>query len=77
MADRKIVLHYHFRTHLFYGINFRTIHRNRGDRKVKYELNQGLVMTNLYMKFNVHSSNAKQVTELKVVDSRMDRQAAL
>ena len=33
-------------------------------RNVKCELNQGLVTINLYMKFNVHSSNVKKVVVL-------------
>ena len=38
---------------------------HRGHRKVKCEISQALVMINLYVKFNVHSSYAKQVTVLK------------
>ena len=45
---------------------------HRGHRKVKCEISQALVMINLYMKFNVHSSYAKQVTVLKVADKRTD-----
>ena len=41
---------------------------DRAHRKVKCELNQALVMISLYVKFNVHSSNAKQVIVLKVMD---------
>ena len=41
--------------------------------EVKCDLNQGLVIINLHVKFNVHSSNVKQVIVLKVVDSRTDR----
>ena len=33
---------------------------------------QAFAMINLYVKFNVHSSYAKQVIVLKVVDSRTD-----
>ena len=44
----------------------------RGQRKVKDELNQGLVMINLYVKPNVHSSNVKQVIDLKVAERRTD-----
>ena len=40
--------------------------RHRGHRKAKCELNQALDMVNLY----VHSSDAKQVTVLKVADNR-------
>ena len=40
----------------------------RGHRKVKCELNQALVMITLYVKFNVHSSNAKQAIVLKVAE---------
>ena len=36
-----------------------------GHRKVKCEISQALVMINLYVKFNVHSSYAKQVIVLK------------
>ena len=35
-------------------------------------MSQALVMINLYVKFNVHSSYAKQVIVLKVVDRRTD-----
>ena len=38
---------------------------HRGHRKVKCEMSQALVMINLYMKFNEHSSYAKQVIVLK------------
>ena len=38
---------------------------NRGHRKVKCEISQALVMINLYVKFNVHSSYVKQVIVLK------------
>ena len=34
---------------------------HRGHRKVNYEIIQGLVMIDLYVKFNMHSSKAKQV----------------
>ena len=37
----------------------------RGYRKVKYAISQALVMINLYVKFNVHSSYVKQVIVLK------------
>ena len=43
---------------------------HRGHRKVKCEMSQALVMINLYVKFNVHSSYAKQVIVLKVADRR-------
>ena len=39
---------------------------HRGHRKVKSEISQALVMINLYVKCNVHSSYAKQVLVLKV-----------
>ena len=39
---------------------------------VKCELNQVLVMINLYVKFNVHSSNMKQVIVVKVADKWKD-----
>ena len=45
---------------------------HRGHIKVKYELNQGLVIINLYMKLNVHASTVKQVIVLDVADSRTD-----
>ena len=45
---------------------------HRGHRKVKCEISQALVMINLYVKFNVHSSYAKQVILLKVADRRTD-----
>ena len=35
-------------------------------------ISQALVMINLYVKFNVHSSYAKQVRVLKVADRRAD-----
>ena len=38
---------------------------HRGHRKVKCEISQALVMINLHVKFNVHSSYAKQVIGLK------------
>ena len=41
---------------------------HEGHRKVKCELNEGLVIINLYKKFIVHSSNKKQVIVLEVVD---------
>ena len=40
----------------------------RTNRKIKGALNQALVMVTMYVKFNVHSSNAKQVMVLNVVD---------
>ena len=46
---------------------------HRGHRKVKCENSQALVMINLYVKFNVHSSYAKQVIVLKVADRRTDQ----
>ena len=36
---------------------------HRGHRKVECELNQDLVIINVYVKFNVHSSNVKQVIQ--------------
>ena len=48
---------------------------HRGHRKVKCEVSQALVMINLYVKFNVHSSYTKQVMVLKVGDKRTDRRA--
>ena len=45
----------------------------KGHRKVKCELNQGLVMINLYVKFIVYSSKEKQVIALKVADRRRTR----
>ena len=45
---------------------------HRGHKKVKCEISQALVMINLYVKFNVHSSYAKQVIVLKVADRRTD-----
>ena len=54
----------------------------RGYRKVKCEISQALVMINLYVKFNVHSSYVKQVIVLKSGgqtdrrrDGRTDRRA--
>ena len=44
-------------------------------RKGKCEISQALVMINLYVKFNVHSSYAKQVIVLKVADRRADGQS--
>ena len=41
-----------------------------GHRKVKCEIRQALVMINLYVKFNVHCSYAKQVIVIKVADRR-------
>ena len=41
-----------------------------GHRKVKCEISKSLVMINLHVKFNVHSSYAKQVIVLKVADRR-------
>ena len=46
-----------------------------GYRKVKCEISQALVLMNLYVKFNVHSSYAKQVIVLKVADKRTARRA--
>ena len=45
-----------------------SIEEQTRSQKVKCELNQSLVVNNLYEKFNVYSSNAKQVIVLKVVD---------
>ena len=45
---------------------------HRGHKKVKCEMSQALVMINLYVKFNVHSSYTKQVIVLKVADRRTD-----
>ena len=36
---------------------------HRGHRKVECELNQDLVIINVYVKFNVHLSNVKQVIQ--------------
>ena len=44
--------------------------------KVKCEIIQASVMTNLYVKFNVHSTYAKQVIVLNVVDGQTDAHAA-
>ena len=41
---------------------------HRGDRKVKCEIRQVLVIINLYVKFNVHSTYVKQVIVLEVLD---------
>ena len=71
-----------------YGINFGVIYKkmlrkcvdreksqgHRGHKIVKCEISQTLVMINLYVKFNVHSSFAKQVIVLKVADRRTDGQ---
>ena len=46
---------------------------HRGHRKVKCEISQALVMISLYVKFNVHSSYAKQVIVLNVADRRTYR----
>ena len=35
--------------------------KDRGHSKIKCEVNQALVMFNLYVKFNLHSGKAKQV----------------
>ena len=43
---------------------------HRGHRKVKCEMSPALVMINFYVKFNVHSSYAKQVIGLKVANRR-------
>ena len=45
---------------------------HRGHRKVKCEISQALVMINLYVKFNVHSSYAKQVIVLKLAGGQTD-----
>ena len=50
---------------------------HRGHRKVKCEMSQALVIINLYVKFNVHSSYAKQVIVLKVADGRTDGRTRL
>ena len=39
---------------------------HRGHRKVKCKISQASVMSNLYVKFIVHSTYAKQVIVLKV-----------
>ena len=47
----------------------------RGYRKVKCAISQALVMINLYVMFNVHSSYVKQVIVLKIgeqTDGRTD-----
>ena len=48
--------------------------KSQGHRgqKGQCEMSQALVMINLYMKFNVHSSYEKQVIVLKVADRRTD-----
>ena len=53
---------------------------HRGHRKVKCEISQALVMINLYVKFNVHSSYVKQVIVLKSggqTDGRADGRTRL
>ena len=45
---------------------------DRGYRKDRCGVNQALVMINLYVKFNVHSSYAKQVIVLKVGSRQTD-----
>ena len=45
---------------------------HRGHRKVKCKISQALVMINLFVKFNVHFTYAKQVIVLKVSDRRTD-----
>ena len=45
---------------------------HRGHKKVKCEISQAFVMINLYVKFTVHSTYAKQVIVLKVADRRTD-----
>ena len=45
---------------------------HRGNRKVKFEIIQALVMINLYVKFNVYSNYAKQVIVLKLADRSRD-----
>ena len=47
---------------------------HRGHRKVKCEISQALVMINMYVKFNVHSSYAKVIV-LKVANRRTDGRA--
>ena len=47
--------------------------KSRSEGSQKGQISQALVMINLYLKFNVHSSYAKQVIVLKVVDRRTDR----
>ena len=47
---------------------------HRGHRKVKCEISQALVIVNMYVKFNVHSTYAKQVLiVLKVADSSLSQ----
>ena len=51
---------------------------HRGHRKVKCEISQALVMINLYVKFKVHSSYAKQIISAKSggqTDGRTDGRA--
>ena len=43
-----------------------------GHRKVKCEISQALVMVDLYVKFNVHSTYANQVKMRKVADGQAD-----
>ena len=54
--------------------NQEKIKANSCHRKVKCELNHGLVMINLYVKFgmfSVHSVNVIQVIVLRVADRRL------
>ena len=44
-------------------VNQKKSQGHRGHRKVKCEISQALVMINLYVKFNVHSTYAKQETK--------------
>ena len=50
-----------------YGINFGAIHKKTLS---ECEISQALVMINMHVKFNVHSSYTKQVIVLKVEDRR-------
>ena len=49
---------------------------HRGHKNVQCEISPVLVMINLYVKFNVHSTFTKQVIVLKVADRRMDGRAS-
>ena len=44
-----------------------------GHRKVKFEISEASVMINLYVKFDLYSSYAKQVIVLKLADRRADK----
>ena len=46
-----------------------------GNKKVKRELSEGLLIINLFVKFNVHSSKVKQVIVLEVAHRWTDGRA--